>query len=65
MSSPVNPRLVAAALDFLSDLQTFATDCAATGLWDDELTVRRRQREEIRSSDGPSPVAEETQVKAL
>lgn len=53
---------MAGALRFLAELSSVAADCAATGVWDDELTARRRQREDSRGADVR---AEELQVKAL
>ena len=58
-----DPSRVAGALQFLSDLHAFAVDCAATGVWDDELTARRRQRDDARGGAEVQPG--EKQVKAL
>jgi hypothetical protein len=62
MDATSNDRRVAGALRFLAELSSVAADCAATGVWDDELTARRRQREDSRGADVR---AEELQVKAL
>jgi hypothetical protein len=47
---------------FLAELSSVAAECAATGVWDDELTTRRRQREDTR---GPDLRTSELQGKAL
>jgi hypothetical protein len=47
---------------FLAELSSVAAECAATGVWDDELTARRRQREDTRGLDQR---AAELQGKAL
>jgi hypothetical protein len=62
MNATSDDRRVAGALRFLAELSSVAADCAATGVWDDELTARRRQREDSRGVDVR---AEELQVKAL
>jgi hypothetical protein len=62
MNATSDGRCVAGALRFLAELSSLATDCAATGVWDDELTARRRQREDSR---GSGVRHEELQVKAL
>jgi hypothetical protein len=46
----------------LAELSSVAAECAAAGVWDDELTARRRQRVDARSGDFRS---EDLQVKAL
>ena len=46
----------------LAELSAVAAECAATGVWDDELTARRRQRGDARVGELRS---EELQVKAL
>ncbi|HEX3462667.1 MAG TPA: hypothetical protein VHS78_01270 [Candidatus Elarobacter sp.] len=48
------------ALRFLAELGSVAAECAATGVWDDELTARRRQR-----GDANAENREELRVKAL
>jgi hypothetical protein len=63
MSSPSESRRLTGALQFLSELHAFAAECAATGVWDDELTARRRQREDART--GAEIRQGEKQVKAL
>ena len=63
MNSTSDSRRVVGALRFLAELSAIAAELAAAGVWADELTARRRQRDfalvagEIR--------AEELQVKAL
>ena len=46
----------------LAELSSVAAECAAAGVWDDELTARRRQRDDARAGDLRS---EGLQVKAL
>jgi hypothetical protein len=36
---------------FLAELSSVAAECAATGVWDDDLTARRRQRDDTRGFD--------------
>ena len=55
-------RRAAGALRMLAELSAVAAECADAGVWDDELTARRRQRGDARVSDLRS---EELQVKAL
>ncbi|HYW53335.1 MAG TPA: hypothetical protein VFF00_05035 [Candidatus Elarobacter sp.] len=62
MNATSDNRCVAGALRFLAELSSVAEECAATGVWDDELTARRRQRDDSR---GSGVRAEEIQVKAL
>jgi hypothetical protein len=63
MDSTPDPKRVVGALRFLAELSAIAAECAtATGLWDDELTARRRQRLDARTG---ADLAEELQVKAL
>ena len=62
MSFTTDPRRIRGALDFLAELEAVALECAQTGVWDDELTIRRRQREDIRPG---LPLPSEAQVKAL
>jgi hypothetical protein len=57
------PRQVPGVLRFLAELQSVAAELDATGAWDDELTARRRQRDDVRTA-GDSQVLER-QVKAL
>ncbi|MEA2689326.1 MAG: hypothetical protein QOJ39_1117 [Candidatus Eremiobacteraeota bacterium] len=61
MNATSDSRRVVGALRFLADLSAVAEECAAAGVWDDELTARRRQRIDAR---GAEP-REEHQVKAL
>lgn len=61
MKATSDSRRVAGALRFLADLSVVAEECAAAGVWDDELTARRRQRDDARGFDS----REEHQVKAL
>ncbi len=63
MSSSSDSRRITGALQFMSELHAFAAECAATGVWDDELTVRRRQRDDARA--GAEFRQGEKQVKAL
>ncbi|MEA2666926.1 MAG: hypothetical protein QOI11_3870 [Candidatus Eremiobacteraeota bacterium] len=63
MNSASDSRRLTGALQFLSELHAFAAECAATGIWDDELTARRRQREDART--GADIRQGEKQVKAL
>jgi hypothetical protein len=58
MEPTPNRRRIAGALRFLADLDAFARECVATGVWNDELTQRRRQRDETRDTD-----AAESQVQ--
>jgi hypothetical protein len=46
----------------LAELSSVAAECAAAGVWDDELTARRRQRIDARGAEFRS---EDLQVKAL
>lgn len=62
MDAPASGRRAAGALRFLAELQAVAAECAATGVWDDEFSTRRRQREEHRNLEIRS---EERVVKAL
>jgi hypothetical protein len=62
MDSSSEARRVAGALRFLAELDSVAAECATTWVWDDELTARRRQRDDMRGID---PRAEELRVKAL
>ena len=61
MNATSDNRRVAGALRFLAELSALAEDCAAAGVWDDELTARRRQRVDARGVE----IREEHQVKAL
>jgi len=62
MDAPPSQRRVVGALRFLAELQSVAAECAAAGVWDDEFTARRRQRDETRL---PEIHSEERSVKAL
>jgi hypothetical protein len=63
MNASSDSRRVVGALKFLAELSAVAAECAEAGVWDDELTARRRQRESVL---GLSELqAEELQVKAL
>jgi hypothetical protein len=63
MDSLPDPKRVVGAIRFLAELSAVAAECAnATGLWDDELTARRRQRTDARTA---GDIREELQVKAL
>ncbi len=61
MNATSDSRRVAGALRFLAELSAVAEECAAAGVWDDELTARRRQRIDPRGTESH----EEHQVKAL
>ena len=61
MEATSDSRRVAGALRFLAELNSVAAECAAAGVWDDELTARRRQREDVRGIE----ISEELGVKAL
>jgi hypothetical protein len=61
MESPPPLHRVSGALAFVAELHEFALECAATGVWDDDLAARRRQREEMRGSE----YREQPDVKAL
>ena len=63
MDSAADFRRLTGALQFLAELHAFAAECAAIGVWDDELSVRRRQREDAR---GAAAIRrEENRVNAL
>ena len=61
MEATSDSRRIAGALRFLAELNSVAAECAAAGVWDDELTARRRQREDVRGIE----ISEELGVKAL
>jgi hypothetical protein len=63
MNASSDSRRVVGALRFLAELTAMAAECAETGVWNDELTARRRQRE-VAFGIGEA-YAEELQVKAL
>jgi hypothetical protein len=54
-------RRVTGALRMLAELSAVAAECAAAGVWDDELTARRRQRTDARIELR----GDDLQVKAL
>lgn len=58
MDSTTEARRVAGALRFLAELSSVAAECAATRVWDDELTARRRQRGDVRAADRRTEVLE-------
>ncbi len=62
MDSTTESRRVVGAMRFLAELSSVAAECAATGVWDDDLTARRRQRDDTRGLDLR---AAELQGKAL
>ncbi len=62
MNTPSESRRISGALRILAELSAVAGECAASGAWDDELTARRRQREDARAGELRS---EDVQVKAL
>ncbi len=51
------------ALRFLTELSAVARECAASGAWTDELSLRRRQRDDVRPALEPRTA--ERQRKAL
>ncbi|GAC1578894.1 MAG: hypothetical protein NVS3B7_12690 [Candidatus Elarobacter sp.] len=63
MTSMPDPKRVVGALRFLAELASIAAECDATGIWDDELAARRRQRDDTRVSG--ETTAEVLTVKAL
>ncbi|MBV8298490.1 MAG: hypothetical protein JO083_02875 [Candidatus Eremiobacteraeota bacterium] len=63
MNASSDSRRVVGALRFLAELSAIAAECADAGMWDDELTARRRQRESVLGLSDMQ--AEELQVKAL
>ena len=63
MNASPDSRRVAGALRFLAELSAIAAECAEAGVWDDELTARRRQRESVLGLSETQ--AQELQVKAL
>jgi hypothetical protein len=62
MNMTSESRRVTGALRMLAELSAVAAECAATGVWDDELTARRRQRGDARLGEFRS---DDLQVKAL
>ncbi len=62
MNATPDSRRVAGALRMLAELSSVAAECADAGVWGDELTARRRLREDARAGDHRS---ESLQVKAL
>ena len=62
MNATPDSRRVAGALRMLAELSSVAAECAAAGVWDDELTARRRLREDARSGELRT---DDLQVKAL
>jgi hypothetical protein len=62
MNATPESRRITGALRMLAELSSVAAESAAAGVWDDELTARRRQREDARAGELRS---EEIQVKAL
>ena len=63
MNASSDSRRVVGAVRFLAELSAIAAECAEAGVWDDELTARRRQRESVLGLSEAQ--AEELQVKAL
>jgi hypothetical protein len=62
MSFPTESRRIRGALAFMAELHAIALECAETAVFDDELSLRRRQRDDAR----PVPTqAAEALVKAL
>jgi hypothetical protein len=62
MNATPESRRMAGALRMLAELSSVAAECAAAGVWDDELTARRRLREDARSGELRT---DDLQVKAL
>ncbi|HEV2739575.1 MAG TPA: hypothetical protein VGU66_13445 [Candidatus Elarobacter sp.] len=62
MNATPDPQRAAGALRMLAELSSVAAECAAAGVWDDELTARRRLRDDARAGELRS---EGLQVKAL
>jgi hypothetical protein len=46
MNASSDPRRLVGALRFVAELSAVAAECARTGAWSDELTARRRLRED-------------------
>lgn len=46
MDAVPDPRRIAGALRFVTELSAVAAECARTDGWHDELTARRRLRDE-------------------
>jgi hypothetical protein len=63
MDGTSHDRRVTGALRFLAELSSVASECAATWVWDDELTARRRLRDDSRGAGVRT--AEDGRVKAL
>ena len=63
MNATPESRRIAGALRMLAELSSVAAESAAAGVWDDELTARRRQRESVLGLSETQ--AEELQVKTL
>ncbi len=47
MNASSDPQRFAGALRFVAELSSVAAECARSGAWTDELTVRRRLREDV------------------
>jgi len=63
MNATFDRQRIAGAFRFLAELSAVAEECAASGVWSDELTTRRRQRA---LSRGPARVRSgEHREKAL
>ena len=62
MNVTLESRRVTGALRMLAELSAVAAECAAAGVWADELTARRRQRGDARVGDLRN---DDYQVKAL
>jgi len=47
MNDSSDPRRLAGAVRFVAELSAVAAECARTGAWADELTARRRLRDDV------------------
>jgi hypothetical protein len=47
MNETSDPRRLVGALRFIAELSAVAAECARSGAWSDELTARRRLRDEV------------------
>ena len=62
MRLPTESPRVRGALTIVAELEALALECAHSGAWHDELSVRRRRRDEAPPA---APLPAEVQVKAL
>jgi hypothetical protein len=47
MNESSDPRRLVGPLRFVAELSAVAAECARTGAWSDDLTVRRRLRDDV------------------